>query len=135
MDQPLDNVQFGEGRKAVHVQAQLVTRPQVIRIDEGNEFPMRLADPKVAGCRRTCVGLVKIVYSLAETGCHPGSSVSRAVVDDDQLHWAVSLPQDTGDRLRQEVFPIVDWQDYTDEGIVHDGCLNPVQASPTPGGE
>jgi hypothetical protein len=92
---------------------QLVRRPQVVSVDERDEFPARLLDAAIARRRQAFVGVAEHAHPriLKALDAFHGA-VGRAVVDHDELELRERLSSNGLDRGRQRGLGVVDRHDH-----------------------
>ena len=90
-----------------HLDLQFALVPQIVRIQEGHEFPGRLADARVAGSGHALVGLPQADQPRTEFRQALRRVICAAVVDHNDLRIGVRLGQHARDRLNHHLGAVV----------------------------
>ena len=88
------------------LESQAIGRPQVIRIQEGDEVSLRHGDSRVASRREPSISLGDVLHTCVPL-CDASGVIGRTVVHDNHFERFVVLNKTAIERFREEPLSVV----------------------------
>jgi hypothetical protein len=114
--EPEDGIERQIGRQGLALFGKFILRPEIIGIEKRKELSTGLGDARIRGSRCALVRLPQNPDGRPEPGGDVSRSISRTVVNDNDLVGWKGLMEHAAKGRRDKIAPVMDWNDDGDHG-------------------